>query len=529
MAKGPLLAETTARFQRTLATMIGRWAPALGAALCRRQGLAGSPFDASFYQGQADLPATPGADPLLHYLLVGSGRGLRPTQTFDPAYYRAANPDVSRDGYEPFSHYVRFGRREGREGVAAPDGRIEEADAAESAEQTLQAILGLADRRAAAPGVDAAPRVDIVMPVYGRADLTLAALRSVLESAPKTAFDVVVVDDASPDPRLAEALRTLADRRLVSLVTNHRNLGFTASVNRGMSLRPERDIVLLNSDTRVFGNWLDRLVGALGARDVATATPLSNAATILSYPIWLRDNPMTPAEAEAIDADCARVAEGMRVDLPTGVGFCMAIRRRCLDALGLFDERRFPRGYGEENDFCRRATRAGWRHVAAADTFVWHRGGASFGADKQALVRTAQRVLAELHPQYRADVRDHIARDPLSGVRQLLDEAGVARTPGLDTLEAGSLEAPSEGMLSLVADIGPYAGWARIVAPDGVRTANLPRLGPGSEPQQIAAMMRRLDLRRLLFRDGARLSARTRRRLEAAARLAGVVVESGRR
>src|SRR3712207_8814600 len=46
--------------------------------------------------------------------------------------------------------------------------------------------------------------------------------------------------------------------------------------------------------------------------------------------------------------------------ISTGNGFCMYIRRDCLDAVGMLDEEAFPRGYGEENDFCMRATRDGW-------------------------------------------------------------------------------------------------------------------------------------------------------------------------
>jgi GT2 family glycosyltransferase len=79
-----------------------------------------------------------------------------------------------------------------------------------------------------------------------------------------------------------------------------------------------------------------------------------------------------------LDAVFAQINAGKSIDLPTAVGFCMYIRRACLDAVGLFDAERFGRGYGEENDFSRRATRAGWRNVLCADVFVFHAGGVSF-------------------------------------------------------------------------------------------------------------------------------------------------------
>ena len=89
----------------------------------------------------------------------------------------------------------------------------------------------------------------------------------------------------------------------------------------------------------------------------------------------LRENHWSPdLDFAHLDRLCAGLGQPL-VELPTAVGSCMAIRRACLDEVGGFDADRFGRGYGEENDFCRRASAADWRHVAATDLFVWHRGG----------------------------------------------------------------------------------------------------------------------------------------------------------
>ena len=71
-------------------------------------------------------------------------------------------------------------------------------------------------------------------------------------------------------------------------------------------------------------------------------------------------------------------------DLPTGVGFCLYLRRAMLDAVGLFDPA-FGLGYGEENDLCLRAARAGWRNLLADNAFVVHTGGRSFVGQKAEL------------------------------------------------------------------------------------------------------------------------------------------------
>ena len=86
------------------------------------------------------------------------------------------------------------------------------------------------------------------------------------------------------------------------------------------------------------------------------------------------------AETARLAGAARRVNGGEAIDIPVGVGFCMYIRRACLDAVGLFRADLFAQGYGEENDFCLRARHLGWRHVAATGVFVAHIGGQSFGA-----------------------------------------------------------------------------------------------------------------------------------------------------
>jgi O-antigen biosynthesis protein len=103
--------------------------------------------------------------------------------------------------------------------------------------------------------------------------------------------------------------------------------------------------------------------------------------------------------------------------LPTGVGFCMYIRRETLDAIGAFDPV-FGLGYGEENDFCMRAAAAGYRNVLCDDAFVLHTGGSSFGDKRPDLARRNGAILVERHPNYDPLVRDFIAADPLRPLRE---------------------------------------------------------------------------------------------------------------
>lgn len=377
-------------------------------------------FDLPFYLANNKDVARAGIDPLLHYLRWGGREGRSPSEQFDGNYYLRENPDVAASALNPLIHYLFYGRSEGRKirSYAGEDSAVPLSE---------RPAPGLIDDRC---WVELAPRaacsaalVDVVVPVYkGRAE-TLRCLYSVLVAPCVTPFELVVINDASPDEDLCADLRRLASAGHFTLRENPANRGFVQTVNAGMQLHPERDVVILNADTEVFHNWLDRLRQAAYRHPrTGTVTPLSNNATICSYPRTLHDNPYPLELAYAdLDALASRVNADAEVEAPTAVGFCTYLKRTCLAEVGLFDAGRFGRGYGEENDFSQRAIRRGWRNVIAADTFVHHWGSASFQGEKAKLVANALKTLDRLHPGYRSDVDDFIRRDPLAEFRQRLD------------------------------------------------------------------------------------------------------------
>jgi GT2 family glycosyltransferase/glycosyltransferase involved in cell wall biosynthesis len=263
--------------------------------------------------------------------------------------------------------------------------------------------------------------IDIVIPVYAGRDETLSCLESVLTTTARDEVELVVVNDASPDSELCDALACLADGKHITLLTNQSNLGFPGAANRGMSLHPDRDVVLLNADTELFGDWLERLGFAAHCEDdIGTVTPLGEAASITSYPGKARRS-HTKDEAAEIDCIARQVNARRVVELPVGVGYCLYIKRPCIAEAGGFDENTFGKGYGEESDFCLRARRMGWRHVAATDLFVRHRGARSYGRTKRSLMERNSRVLNGLHPGYDAMIAEFVAADPLLGARRSID------------------------------------------------------------------------------------------------------------
>ncbi len=378
-------------------------------------------FDTAYYLGQLGEHTANCPHPLLHYLTLGQWLDLSPNPDFDPHWYASQNPDVIAQGLPSFLHYVMYGQREGRAASAA------------SVKSGTPGVPAIAPERlkvfethrfapsGALPPIVPSRTVDVIIPVYGGPDETRRCVRSVIKSASQngTLGRVIVVDDRGPDPAMRRMLDEFRREPRLSIVENERNLGFVESVNRGMQLAERNDALLLNSDTEVVNDWLDRIAAqAYAAPDIGTVTPFSNNATICSYPLLQGSSRLPAGETlESLD-DAFRAANARRsVDIPTAVGFCMYIKRACLDETGLFDVATFGKGYGEENDFCMRSAKLGWRHILAGDVFVFHVGEVSFSEGSKAGKDHAWTTLTRLYPEYAPSIARFVERDPVEPLR----------------------------------------------------------------------------------------------------------------
>ncbi len=188
--------------------------------------------------------------------------------------------------------------------------------------------------------------------------------------------------------------------------------------------------MLLNSDTLVFNDWLQRLrATAYSASRVGTVTPFSNDGSIASYPREF-GSAIDPEAAAALDKLAACTHPGTSIEIPVGVGFCMYLRYDCLKDVGELDASVFGTGYGEEADFCVRARQRGWSHRIAADVFVYHASARSFGARRAALLDRSQRLLNLRYPGYDRFIADFLTQGALRPIRRRLDERRLTSFEG---------------------------------------------------------------------------------------------------
>lgn len=302
--------------------------------------------------------------------------------------------------------------------------------------------------RSTRPPAIRAAAVDIVVCVHNALPDVERCLASVL-AATMPPYRLIVVDDGS-GPETAAAMAKFARIHRATLIRHDVAKGYTLAANVGLRASRADWVVLLNSDTIVTEGWLDRMV-ELGERDPRHGLigPLSNTASWQSVPRIDEDGDWAENRLpEGLDiAAMARLVAGASarqgVPFPFLNGFCLMLRRSVIEDVGLFDEATFGAGYGEENDYCIRARKRGWKLMVADDAYVFHAQSRSYSSDRRLqLARRADEALARKHT-HETDIMPQVlqCRDGLGPIgartrvaaaieRARLAEAGRAKWEG---------------------------------------------------------------------------------------------------
>ena len=280
--------------------------------------------------------------------------------------------------------------------------------------------------------------IDVIVPVCGAPEALARCLASLEQHVDAGLDRILLVVDGPQTQAVELVIAAAAARRsppALTVLYQPERAGYPAAVQRGIEEGEAsgRDVVLLNSDTVVAAGWLDRLAAAAAsAPRVGTVTPFTNNGTLASLPRPFEINRLpTGVDTASFAALVARSSRRLYPRVPTAVGFCFYVKRSLLGEIGSFDCAAFGLGYGEEVDFCLRATAAGWEHRLDDATFVFHEGQGSFGRQRDRRVRAAERTLARRYPDFRRRLGAFMAADPVAPARQPILDAlqGLARTP----------------------------------------------------------------------------------------------------
>jgi GT2 family glycosyltransferase/glycosyltransferase involved in cell wall biosynthesis len=248
-------------------------------------------------------------------------------------------------------------------------------------------------RRAVAWYREQGRQVDIVIPSYRDIDRVRALARSISKTVPSGMARVIVADDCSGPEHLASLRRIKG----IEVIAGEQNSGFAANVNRGLRASdPQRDVVVLNSDTEALPSWLECLqyaahryedVGIVGAQLQYPDGRIQFGGTVRNRdaPQWFDHRyRFKPAGWGPADQTSPALAV---------TGACMYVRREVIDRIGLLDER-YAMAY-EDVDWCLRAWESGFRVMYFPAAQMVHHESVTRGTELGERERASQRLFWE--------------------------------------------------------------------------------------------------------------------------------------
>ena len=431
-------------------------------------------FDEKYYLTTYDDIRKADINPIKHYIKYGWKEGRNPSEKFDTNFYLDSYPDVRDAGVNPLVHFIKYGKKEGRkvhslESVSKEINNskikkimtiikyaknnpqlikraiseiklhglkrtiqkvknkyniIEESISQKDKIKSFDELSNLFNKEIYIHKFKLEKPIDIIIPVYNGFEYLEPLLNSVIKNTSLT-YRLLICDDKSPDERVLPLLYSFKERYSdidINIFENEKNLGFIKTVNKLVKYT-NNHFVLLNTDTEVPPFWIERLMYPIfGMKNIASTTPFTNAGTICSFPNYLEDNPIFEnMNVEELDSYFQYVNfEKTFIEIPTGVGFCMGVNKDLVNKIDMFDEI-FGKGYGEENDWCQRAIKEGYKNIHIPNLFVYHKHGGSFPSEeKQRLISQNLGILNKKHPNYDEEIQKLIQKNQLKNLREFI-------------------------------------------------------------------------------------------------------------
>lgn len=211
----------------------------------------------------------------------------------------------------------------------------------------------------------------IIILTHNQLSYTKKCIQSIRTYTKLEEYELIVVDNASTDG----TVEWLASQSDIIVIKNTTNMGFPKGCNQGILKAKGDNILLLNNDVVVTERWLTNLLRCLYKHEhVAAVGPVTNSASYgTAIPaVYTTLKEMHQFASRYNVSDEKKWERRLKL-----IGFCLLIKRKVLDEVGLLDEGFTPGNY-EDDDICLRIARQGYGVYLCKDTFIHHYGGLSW-------------------------------------------------------------------------------------------------------------------------------------------------------
>jgi GT2 family glycosyltransferase/tetratricopeptide (TPR) repeat protein len=269
--------------------------------------------------------------------------------------------------------------------------------------------------------------VSIIILCCNEVGYTRLCLESVLRHT-RVPYELVLVDNASTDdtPSLLREMSGRPGPERIVILSNTHNVGFPAACNQGAARATGRYNLFLNNEAVVTAGWLEGLVDQAQEDSVGLVAAVSNyAAPPQRVDIDYRG-------IEGIDAFAAarrRSFRGQVLEATRLNGFCLLAPQEVFDKVGGFDKR-FGRGFFDDDDLSLRVRRAGYRLLVAQEVFIHHFGGGTFAAQGVSVQRQLEENLPLFREKWGEAVTAAYRLPPVTYVADVRADGEVHATTG---------------------------------------------------------------------------------------------------
>lgn len=224
------------------------------------------------------------------------------------------------------------------------------------------------------------PKVSIIILSFFNWQMTKRCIDSIINYSFYPNFEIIIVDNNS-DNQTKQYLKSIKNKR-VKVIFSRKNLGFAGGNNVGMkNISSDSEfIILLNNDTLITPGWIHRLVYYAKNNFTGLVGPVTNnigneAKINIKYDL----NNFFDFFKKTKNYTASHFGQIFPVDRIAA--FCWIKRREIYQQIGGFDERFFP-AFFEDDDYCLRVKKAGYKIYIADDVFIHHELGKSSGANQ---------------------------------------------------------------------------------------------------------------------------------------------------